>query len=942
MHLRSVLFRALIIVLAFILPVQSLFSSESTGNQDRILLIVRGDDIGSSHTANIACIKSCNEGIVQSLEVMVPTPWFNEAAKMLRENPGIDVGVHLTLTSEWENMKWGPLTQSPSLVDANGHFYPMTSQRNDFPPNTGFLQCGYKLEEVEAELRAQIELAMKEIPQVTHLSSHMGAPDCIPPLRAIVEKLAQEYKLGYKLPGVKSAGGFWPGPKSPEEKEQILIEIMEKLQPGTYLFLEHPGLDTPEMRAIGHKGYEDVAADRTGVTYAFTSSKVKETIHRRGIKLISYGDFYQNQAIKKSESSLKTCLLSNLNLSKMKTGWGPAKKNLSIIDKPLTLNGNVFEHGIGSHANSVMYIQLDGRARRFTSLVGVDDETEGKGSVQFKVYGDKKKIFESPVIKGRQEPVSIDLPLEGVKQLILVATNGGDDISYDHADWADAKISYEGQAPVAIDIPQEEPVLLTPKPGPEPRLNNPVVYGARPGRPFLYRIPATGRRPMEFGAENLPSSLTLDAKKGIITGTTPRQKGEYEVIIHVKNASGQAQKAFTIVVGDTLALTPPMGWNDWYSFYDRPTDKLMRTAADIIIDSGMADFGYQYVNIDDCWMIKVGSNDPIIGGELRDKDGVIRPNQNFPDMTALTDYIHSKGLKAGLYTSPGPTTCAGYVGTYQYEELDALTFAKWGFDFLKYDWCSYERVATGQGLERAQRPYRKMGEILSQLPRDIVYNLCQYGMNDVWTWGAEVGGNCWRTTGDLGLERATSLPGFYSIGLSNAKHCEYAKPGGWNDPDYILIGYVGNAWQSDQPPKPCGLTPNEQYSYMSMWCLMAAPLFYSGDITQLDDFTLNVLCNAEVIEVDQDPLGQQARVVHQNEEELIMCKSMADGSLVIGMFDLGEVGGQITVSWEQLQIEGKRRIRDLWRQKDTGIMDTEITSVVSRHGVTLIRLFPIE
>ena len=268
----------------------SLESVALAQQDEAIRLIVRGDDIGSCHTANVACIRCYREGIVRSLEVMVPAPWFNEAVKMLCENPQLDVGVHLTLTSEWENCKWGPLTEAPSLVDSQGHFYPMTSQRKDFPPNTGFLHAKPKLEEVERELRAQIELAKAKLPNVTHLSCHMGTASCTPELSALVAKLADEYELPLRVPNARSPGRFSRPEMTPEQKAANLVKLLENLKPGLWLIVEHPGLDTPEMRAIGHKGYENVAADREGVTQAFTSDKVKEVIRRRGIQLVSYGD----------------------------------------------------------------------------------------------------------------------------------------------------------------------------------------------------------------------------------------------------------------------------------------------------------------------------------------------------------------------------------------------------------------------------------------------------------------------------------------------------------------------------------------------------------------------------------------------------------------------------------------------------------------------------
>ena len=255
-----------------------------------IRLIVRGDDIGSSHAANVGCIKSYREGIVRSVEVMVPCPWFNEAAKMLEENPGLDVGVHLTLTAEWEFVKWGPITMAPSLADRQGNFFPMTRQRRDFPPNTGFLDARPKLDEVEKELRAQIELAKEKIPRVSHLSCHMGTASATPELRALVNRLSAEYKLPLGAVEAKRAGSFGGSHTTPQQKEAALLKILENLEPGLWIFVEHPGIDTPEMRSIGHAGYRHVATDRDGVTKAFTSEKVKRAIETRGIKLISYAE----------------------------------------------------------------------------------------------------------------------------------------------------------------------------------------------------------------------------------------------------------------------------------------------------------------------------------------------------------------------------------------------------------------------------------------------------------------------------------------------------------------------------------------------------------------------------------------------------------------------------------------------------------------------------
>jgi len=652
----------------------------------------------------------------------------------------------------------------------------------------------------------------------------------------------------------------------------------------------------------------------------------------------------------KSDKPARTLWLSSLNLEKMTAGWGTPQKDKSIQSKPLTIAGDTFDKGVGTHAASLMYIDLKKSCRSFSAYVGVDDEVNGKiGSVRFRIYGDGKLLFNSGVLKAGDPAKKVDIDLTGCKTLTLSVDPAGDNVSYDHADWADASFVVSGDNPVAIDAPafEEEKVILTPKPGPEPKINSPKVYGCRRVRPFIYRIPCQGKRPIRFSVENLPPTLKLDTDTGIITGTTPAELGEYPVILKAANRNGSSQRTFNIVVGDTLALTPPMGWNSWYIHYNRVTEQHMRNAADTMIESGMADAGYMYVNIDDCWM-KKRDDEP-----YRDAGKAVLPNDKFPDMKGMVDYIHGKGLRAGTYISPGPWTCAGYVGSYQHEQIDAEKFAEWGIDFLKYDWCSYGQIfqkrmkqTRDDLLEKKHpyqqmgdiHPYQQMGDILKQLDRDILLNLCQYGMSDVWQWGGDVGGHCWRTTGDLGLAGGADLPGFYHIGFSNAKHWQYAKPGQWNDPDYILIGWVGNAHGMGEG-KPTTLTPNEQYSYMSMWCLMAAPLIFSGDMDKLDEFTLNILCNAEVIEIDQDPLGKQAPIIAQTDEYFIMAKNMEDGSKAVGLFNTTEIATNIAVSWEDLGIEGPRRVRDLWRQKNLGTYKNRYETKVPRHGVVLIRLF---
>jgi alpha-galactosidase len=443
---------------------------------------------------------------------------------------------------------------------------------------------------------------------------------------------------------------------------------------------------------------------------------------------------------------------------------------------------------------------------------------------------------------------------------------------------------------------------------------------------------------MHFSVAGLPPSLTLDEASGIISGKAPAAAGDYPVTLKAVNARGTGTRAFKIVVGDKLGLTPQMGWNGWYTLYERPTDTDIRRAADAMLASGMADYGYQFVDIDDGWARKPGSSDAVLGEPMREPDGTIRPNGRFPDMASLTAYIHSLGLKAGVYSGPGPQTCAGLEASYGHEASDAHQYSEWGFDLLKYDWCSYGKVAKDKSLPELQKPYIKMSSSLVKQDRDIVLNMCQYGMGDVWKWGRQVGGMSWRTTGDLGVAKGSTLPGFYTVGLANAALDAYAGPGGWNDPDYILIGTVGDANHSKLAAKPTPLKPAEQYSYMSMWSLMASPLFFSGDMTKLDAFTLNILCNAEVIDIDQDSLGKQAKIVRKNQQELVLAKPLEDGSVAVGLFNLSEGQLSISIDWKDVGKSGKLTVRDVWRQRNIGSFPDRFESQVAAHDVVFVRL----
>jgi len=623
--------------------------------------------------------------------------------------------------------------------------------------------------------------------------------------------------------------------------------------------------------------------------------------------------------------------LHEMDLTKMEVGWGTPRANLSVDSNKLMVAGQLYEKGVGSHAISKMMIDLQGRGVRFFARVGVDDEAGEKASVEFYVMGDQRILWRSGVMKKSQEPRKIDVNLTGIKKLALYISDAGDFNYYDHADWLDAFIEYRKDIPVALSQPVAEPYILTPPVPETPQINGPSVYGATPGNPFLYKVPVSGRRPMSFTAQDLPKSLSIDITTGIIHGVAPNS-GKYRVNIQVKNAAGEASRVLTIETDRGLALTPPMGWNSWNCWGLSVDDQKVRAAADAFINSGLADHGWTYINIDDGWE-----------ASERTKKGELPANEKFPDMEGLADYIHSQGLKLGIYSSPGPQTCGGFLGSYEHEKQDVKTWSEWGIDYLKYDWCSYGKIAKGDSLPELQKPYILMDKLLQEAPRDIVFSLCQYGMGNVWEWGRAVGGNLWRTTGDI-TDTWESMAG---IGFSQDISSAFAGPGGWNDPDMLVVGKVG--WGPNLHPSK--LSPDEQYTHISLWCLLSAPLLIGCDLSQLDDFTLNLITNDEVLAINQDELGLQARRIQKDTGFEVWYKPLSDTSYAVGLFNTGLdspadifnwEGGMpkrtLTVSWSDLGISGVYRVRDVWRHEEVGQFGGVFTTEVPLHGVVLIKL----
>ncbi len=632
-------------------------------------------------------------------------------------------------------------------------------------------------------------------------------------------------------------------------------------------------------------------------------------------------------------------------------GWGTPKSNLNIDGSELSIGSKKYRNGIGVHAESVLSLKLDGKVKRFQAEVGVSGSVNSsKASVEFLVTADNGKVlWRSGVMKAGDCAKKVDVSLQGVEMVQLKVADGGDGIAFDHASWCNARFSYDGVKPRAVSY--LDAFILTPKPAKTPRINGAKIFGVRPGSPFLFQVPVSGVRPMEYAAEDLPEGLKINSETGLITGKIKSlQKKSYHVKLTAKNRLGSASRNFKIVVGDNICLTPPMGWNSWYGCSEGVSAEQVKEVADAFVKSGLREHGWTYVNIDDCWQ---GKRDP--------KTKVMMGNERFPDMKEMCDYVHSLGLKIGIYSTPWVGTYAGFrggscdnpdgiyqdnlaaekrlqpnqvygrypglhkhkvdrVGKYWFFDRDIKALADWGFDFIKMDWKPNDVPTT-----------KRIFDDLQKCSRDIVLSLSNTAPIKN-APGLSKYSNLWRTSGDI-HDSWGAISRCFSLNWH-----EFQSPGHWNDMDMLQVGMRGIPNRYNSKPKRTHLTPDEQYTHMTMWCLQSNLLLLSCYVHLLDEFTLRLLTNDEVIEVNQDPLGMPVTRNSKKGDAEVWSKKLEDGSLAVGLFNRGKKELEVSVNWQELGIEGAQKVRDLWRQQDEGVFAEGYSAKVNSHGVKFILL----
>lgn len=642
----------------------------------------------------------------------------------------------------------------------------------------------------------------------------------------------------------------------------------------------------------------------------------------------------------------KQIWLDDLGIKSFSEGIPAVLPKTNAGGDSIRMNGKYFKHGVGVSSTSVLSFFLDGHATEFSAIVGVDDKGVKDLPLKFYVIGDRKILFESGEMKLGDEPIPVKVNLEGIKRLGLLVIIEEKGFNRSYSNWANAQFVMKDDFIPQTMPNSDEKYILTPKPDKKPKINSPKLFGARPNNPFLYTIAATGQRPMSFSAKNLPKGLSVDTKTGIVAGKVV-QKGTYLATLIAKNELGETTKILKIIIGDTIALTPPIGWNGWNSWARNIDQEKVIASADAMVKMGLNQHGWTYINIDDAWQ-----------GQRGGQFNAIQPNEKFPKFTEMIDYVHSLGLKVGVYSTPMITSYAGYiggssdfengkitdsiknnkrafryVGKYTFEENDAKQMAAWGIDYLKYDW----RIEVPSA--------ERMSVALENSGRDIVYSISNSApFNNAKDWAKLT--NTFRTGPDI----RDSWLSLYVSAFTLDKWSPYGGHGHWLDPDMMILGNVTTGTSLH----PTRLTPDEQYSHVSLFSLLSAPLLIGCPIEQLDDFTLNLLTNDEIIEINQDPLGKSARLLSEEDGVQIWAKPLEDGSYAVGLFNVADFGKTpetyfrwgdeksktFTFDFSKINLKGKYQLRDVWQQKDLGSFNNSFKTDIRHHGVLMLRMYP--
>jgi alpha-galactosidase len=679
----------------------------------------------------------------------------------------------------------------------------------------------------------------------------------------------------------------------------------------------------------------------------------------------------------------------DMDLSMARSAVDKPMAKADLKGKSMVVAGERFERGVTLHPPHNTRFILNGSSERFTARVGMDDDSKKKlknGSlpfVRFVVLANGEVRFDE-VVKLGQKAVDVSVDLSGVKELNLI-TEEPQKVHYNveyQAVWANAM--FIGGQPSILPLKK---FILTPTESSAPRIHSPKIFGCRPGSPLHYTIATSGERPIKFRAKGLPLGVKLDAQKGRLSGSS-QVLGDHKIQLFAENEHGEYHIELVLRVGDEISLTPPMGWNSWYCWSESVSQEKIEGIAHGFAQKGLVDYGWSYINVDDCW-----------GGPQR--GGVhhaIQGNERFPDMKGMVDTIHGLGMRAGLYSTLWMSSFGGFIGgtapnaegdysdfhapedtmlqkgqifgrcptalksraatigPYWFVDNDVKQFTEWGFDYVKYDWnerhnqeALSEHLAKHQkfpddvrpfGVDEVQRKYaywtRRFHDSFRASPRDMVLSLSP---RSTYSSGGITSkySNLWRTTNDI-----VDTWVVVSESFKNDAWRKFQRPGHWNDPDMLQVGNKGIPNKFVRTLQETRLTPDEQYTQMSLWSIMASPLLISCDIETMDAFTLNLLKNPEVISVSQDSLGLQGRPVWIDGDLQVWVRELSNGELAIGVFNLGYGTLDANIELNRIGMSGHWSFLDCWTHRDMGVMSQSFSAQVRGHGSVLLRAKPVK
>ena len=626
--------------------------------------------------------------------------------------------------------------------------------------------------------------------------------------------------------------------------------------------------------------------------------------------------------------------LSSLQINKATCGWGTIQANRSIDRRPITLRDTVYTSGVGTHAASQIIVKLNGAATRFVTRVGVDDEVApfsgrgtGNGVVDYRVSlkgedGNEVVQAEGTLHAYDETTPYIDVDCNGWKYLILEVFTGEGGDAYDHVDWANAYFEYHEQNSTPPEIVSAEEISS--------KLACATTLFSQPGVRYMHRLRAVNPS-AQLSVDQLPAGLTWNADRRLVEGVI-EEEGVYHYNIKVELEGETAIEPVTLHVSSQLQQPVPlMGWLSWNVVEGDISEQVVKTTADAVVSKGLADAGYNYVVIDDLW--HADQREAGTGKPLPDA-------RKFPNgMKKVADYVHSKGLKFGIYSDAAEKTCAGRYGSYGYETIDANQYAEWEVDLLKYDYCF-----APSDQKTAQLRYKAMGDALKASGRDILFYMCEWGTREPWKWGETTGATCWRCTLDTrdgwvgvngGIGMVQSINGMKDLWA-------YSGPNRFNDADMMCVGIHGKGKSSNDFVQHAGMTQEEYQTQFSLWCMWSSPLTLSFDLRKpISKQDMEIITNEELIALDQDRMGQQAELVSDKNGFVVFAKDLENGDVAISVTNMYNSKRNYEFDFSQipaLQSEATYQVRDLWQKKDMGNFSRSYATTVPVHGTRVYRL----